>query len=1042
MRLPHLAVKRPIAVFMVVCIVLLIGGVSLSSLPLDLFPNMQLPIAAVITSYSGAAPSEVEAMVTRPLEDSLGTVQNIRNLSSTSSPGSSTILLELDWGTDMDMALLEVRERLDMVRGYLPDGVSSPQVMKADPSMMPILQLEVAGDGSLEELYLIAENIIKPRLERQDGVAMVSLGGGGLKQVQVTVDPFLLGHYGVSIDQVAQTLRMENINIAAGTLLEGGKNYQVRTIGEYRSIEDIKSLNIMTPSGSYRLKDVATVNEVTDGGNRINRYNGQSSISIDINKQSDANTVMVSRRVAEALAEMESDLPAHVSVHKVMDQAEFIMDSIKNVSEVGLFGGILAIAILFFFLRNIRSTLIIALAIPVSVVATFVLMFFNGLTLNLVTLGGLALGLGIMVDNSIVVLENIFRLRQEGTPSLEAAPEGTSQVAGAIIAATLTTVVVFLPVVFVEGIASQIFSPLAMMVSFSLLASLVVALTVVPVLASKLIKGVGTIEDRKKTSNGPKKESLFNRLLKRVEKFYTKALVWSLSHKGIVMTFLIVSFVGSLALIPHIGQEFLPNMDDGYISIRVNLPVGADKDETFAIAREVEEHLLTVPEVRGASLSIGGSGSMGFGTGSTNRARMEIVLKDISKRERSAAEVGEALRQEFRDIPGAEISVTASGQGVGGMMGSSSPISIALRGDDLEELKRISADVAEIIRGIEGTREVEAAFEQGRPELQIVVDRDIAAAYGLTGAQAGSLLRTALTGQTVSRLRSGGREKDIILTLPPGAADSRASLEQLPLLSPLGGLVSLGEIANFEDTLGPTSINRHNQVRTTTVSGEISGRDLGSVIADIKRELKEYPLPDGYIIDYEGEQQLMQSSFDDLYKALALAVLLVYMIMAAQFESLLHPLIIMFTLPQAVTGVLISLFITGRALSVVSLIGVIMLAGIVVNNGIVLIDYVNFLREKKGISCREALLEAGPVRLRPILMTTMTTVLGMFPLALGLGSGGELQAPMATVVVGGLLFSTVLTLVVVPVVYALTEDIKIWIANRMAKRKSLGIEER
>ncbi len=1038
MRLSELAVRRPIAVLMLVGVILLLGMVSFSSLPLDLFPDMQFPIAVIITDYPGAAPMEVENMVTRPLEGALGLVQNIQNLSSSSSPGSSLVLMEFNWGTDMDFALLEVRERLDMVRGFLPDGVSSPMVMKVDPSMLPVAQLQVSGGDSPEEVYRIAETVIKPRLERQRGVAMVNLGGGGQQEVAITVDPFLLGHFGVSMDQLAQLVAYENINLAAGALVEGDKDYQVRTIGEYRDLDDIRNLALPTQQGVFYLRDLAVVEErVRDGG--INRFNGERAVAITVNKQSDANTVMVSRRVDEALQELEQVLPANIHINKMLDQADYINDSIRNVAEVGLVGAILAVAVLLLFLRNLRSTFIIALAIPVSIIATFVLMYFNGMTMNLLTLGGVALGLGIMVDNSIVVLENIYRMGLQGIPRHEAAPRGAGQVAGAITAATLTTVVVFLPVVFVEGIASQIFAPLAVVVTFALLTSLLVSLTVVPMLSSRLLKINGGRASASPAlpaspspqTASPKKPDLFTRAYNKVEAFYVKALAWSLGHRASVVVALLIIFTGSLFLYPTVGREFLPYMDEGHISVRVSLPIGSSREETALVAARVEEHLLQVPEVAGVSLSVGGAGGamiMGGG-GGTNRASLEVMLKDLDERTRSSAELTEALRLELRDIAGAEISVRDSGQ-IGGMIMGSTPLSLAIRGDDLTELQRIAEDVASIISTVAGTREIETSFDEGRPELQVKVERDVAASHGFSGIQAANLLRTALTGQTVARLRTEGREKDIILTLPDEAVSSKSALEQLPLLSPMGTLVPLGEIARFTEASGPVNIRRHNQVRTASVSGEVSGRDIGSVMAEIQDMLADYPLPEGYYFNFEGEQRLMQDAFDSLYLALGLAVVLVYMIMAAQFESLLHPLIIMFTMPQMVSGVLISLFITGNSLSVVSLIGIIMLAGIVVNNGIVLVDYVNFLR-RQGYSCREALLEAGPVRLRPILMTTLTTILAMFPLSLGLGSGGELQAPLATVVIGGLLFSTILTLVVIPVIYSISEDVIGWFSKTL-----------
>ena len=1041
MNLSRLAVRRPVAVFMLVCIVLLLGGVSFTSLSLDLIPEMQLPIAAVITDYPGAAPLEVEAMVTRSLEEAVGFARNIKNISSTSSPGRSVIIMEFNWGTNMDMALLEVRERLDLVRGFLPAEISSPQVMQADPAMFPIIQLAVTGGESIEDLYYLAETIIKPRLERQEGVAMVSLQGGGPKQVVVTADPFLLGHHAISLEQIAQTIRMENINLAAGSLVEGGKVHQVRYVGEFQDLQDIENLLLTTPRGSYRLGDLVSVEKKRLGAESISRYNGENSISLSITKQSDANTVGVSRRIREEIKELSLDLPATVTVHNAFDQADFINEAIRNVAGVGLVGGLLAVFVLYLFLKSISSTLIIALAIPVSLIATFVLMYFNGLTVNLITLGGLALGLGIMVDNSIVVLENIFRLRQEGKLPSEAAVMGSSQVAGAITAATLTTVIVFLPVAFIEGLAAQIFSPLALTVSFALLASLLIALTVVPVLSSRLMASRKTYSKKNLPVEKSDTRATGGWFFLKVEIAYIALLTWSLNHRKAVMALLTVLLLASLALVPFIGRDFFPTMDDGYISVQATLPVGSSLAETRLVALELEERLLAFPEVDGVFLSDGAGRLPTEGpmrAEGIHIARLEVTLTNQTAREASTVEVAEIMRRSFRDITGAEITVADTDQMRTAMFGGS-PLSIAVRGDDLWELKRISQEVAGIVAQVEGVKNVETSFDEGRPELQVTVERDLAASYGLSAVQVAGLLPTALTGQTISRLSSEGQRKDIILILSEETANSREALAALPLLSPLGGLVPLGEIARFTETTGPVDISRYNQVRTALVSGQISGRDLSSIRQDIEEKLADYSLPAGYILDFEGEQQMMQESFEDLWLALLLAIILVYMVMAAQFESLLHPLVIMFTMPQMLIGVILILYLTGLPFSVPAFIGVIMLAGIVVNNGIVLIDYVNLLRQQ-GLSVRKALLEGGAVRLRPILMTTLTTILGMSPLALGLGTGGEMQAPMAAVVAGGLLFSTLLTLVVVPVIYSFSDELTTWLSKRFSRSK-LGTEE-
>ncbi len=1078
MNLSKLAIRRPVATLMAVCVIILLGIVSFTGLPLDLFPDFEFPIAAVITNYEGAAPAEVENMVSRPLEQALATVQGVENISSISQVGMSLVLLEFNWGIDLDMALMDARENIDLVKGFLPDDADDPMVLKADPSMMPIVQLSLYGDREDWELRRLAEDIVEPRLERVQGVASVDVVGGRTREIQVAVDPRELGSYGISLEEVSRALGQENFNISAGSIQEGGRDYQLRAVGEFASLQEMENLIIRSnPGQTVLLKDVATVEDGFREATRINRFNGDPSIGLLVSKQADANTVRVSSNVQDALSGIESALPEGVQIRKVMDQADFINESIQSVFEVGGVGALLAGLVLLFFLRSFRSTMVVALSIPVSVVATFVLMYFYGLTLNIVSLGGLALGIGIMVDSSIVVLENIYRFRQEGRSMRKAAGDGATQVAGAITAATLTTVVVFLPVVFMEGFASQIFMSMALTVSFSLLAALAVALTVVPALSSRLLarvmtedtgrrkgaKEAGEARDqgagdksagaggdpgdaKEKGSGAPKAEQAnllyrmtggFHRYYHRLENRYRSLLEWSLLRRKLIMAIFVLSFVASFALVPFIGAEFLPQMDEGYISVRVELPTGSALEETDYVVEQVHGMLATIPEVQDVYKSIGGGGGMDMGLGgggTSHRASLDLILSDLRARDRSAQEIAEEIRGGLSRIAGAEYSVSTDGMTAGGMGGM--PIDIAVRGDDLGELERITEQMAVIIARVPGTREVSTSFDEGRSELKAVVDREKAANHGLAFAQVGSALRTAVSGSTATRYRTGAEELDVRVILPDSYSRSLAALEEITLTSPYGYPVPLKEVTTFLEEVAPMSINRYNQVRSASVEAQVVGRSQGEVMNEIMAQLDGLALPEGYFIDYEGEFQMMQESFEDLALALLLAIILVYMIMAAQFESLLHPFIIMFALPQTFTGVALALFLTGRSLNVASFIGVIMLSGIVVNNGIVLVDYINKLREL-GRGCREAVLEAGPVRLRPIMMTTLTTVLAMFPMALGIGSGAELRAPMATVVIGGLLFSTLITLIVIPVVYTLVEDVKTW-----ARARTLGSRSR
>ncbi|MDW7651307.1 MAG: efflux RND transporter permease subunit [Bacillota bacterium] len=1029
MSLPSLAIKRPIAVLMGVCIVLVLGAFSFINLPVDLLPEMNFPMMAVFTSYDGAAPEEVENMVTRPLEQALATVPAVENLSSTSSQGSSVIMLEFSWGTDMDFRSLDVREKIDQVKGFLPDDAGSPTVFQFDPAMMPILSMAVTGDQDAEELKRIAEDIVKPRLERIEGVASVDVIGGLEREIQVVADPSLLASYGLTLDQLSQVLRAENLNVSAGNIVEGGNDLQVRALGQFSQLSELEGLVLYSnQAGTVYLRDVAEVRDVFKEQRQLMRLDGIPGIGVVIYKQSDANTVRVAGEVNRALRDLGPGMPDGSSVGVLFNQADFINDSIANVLRIGLIGAVLAVFILYLFLRNLHSTLVIGLAIPVSIISTFVLMYFNGLTLNLITLGGLALGIGMMVDNAIVILENIFRMRQEGMEAKEAAASGSMEVADAVIAATLTTVVVFLPVVFVEGIASQIFSSMAWTISFALFASLVVALTIIPVLSSRLLRvsvdnGNGKLTER------------FNVFFRKVDAVYGRILHWALSHRKLVVFIMILSFAGSVALVPMVGTEFIPGMDDGWLTVNVRLPDGARLAETEAVTARLEELLSEIDEVDYVFATVGTSQGMGnLGSAASNRAGIDVRLTPLNTRSLDNDQVADKIRQEVKILAGAEIEVRAS-QNMS-MGGSGEAIDILVKGDSLRVLRELTEEIKEVVENVVGTREVTTSFDRGWPELQVTVDREKAAAYGVQSIQVANMLRTALSGQVVTRYRTEGHEIDVRLRIPEELRSRIRGLQALEITNSSGVRLPLGELASFDRELGPDRITRDDQVRSARVTAQLAGRALGPAVADIEKGLAGLNPPPGYSVEFSGEQQQMTDSFGSLAQALVLAILLVYMIMAAQFESLLHPFIIMFALPQTFVGVVLSLVITGRTLNVPAFIGVIMLAGIVVNNAIVLVDYINKLRSR-GYDCREAIYKAGPVRLRPILMTTLTTVLGMFPMALGVGSGAETQAPLATVVIGGLLVSTLLTLVVVPVIYSIMNDL----GDRIQQRRvRLGVE--
>ncbi|EOD01906.1 efflux RND transporter permease subunit [Caldisalinibacter kiritimatiensis] len=1027
--LSKLAVRRPVTIVMITLIVVIIGVVSLGRLPIDLLPEIEVPVAIVSTSYEGVGPQEIEKMITKPIEEAIATVGNIENISSQSSEGNSIVVAEFSFGTDMDFASLEMREKIDLVKGFLPEEASEPMVLKIDPNAMPIIQLSLSNSGDLAKLQTIAEDTIKPRLERLEGVASVDISGGYEKQVEIKVNQQILEGYGIDINYIAQIIRAENLNMPGGEVKRGKQELTIRTLGEFSSIEEIRLLPITLPSGGViYLQDIADVKLSNKELSSISRTNGSDSINISVQKQSGTNTVKVAETVNKEIEKLKKEFPA-IKINTVMDQSKYIKQSIGNVYKNALIGALLAIVVLYIFLRNVGTTLIIGTSIPVSVIATFILLYFNDITLNMMTLGGLALGVGMLVDNAIVVLENIYRFREEGNSRKDAAVKGASEVAMAVTASTLTTVAVFLPIVFVEGITSTIFKELAMTVTLALVSSLIVSLTLIPMLSSKILKVDNHEKKRFKLFdffyNG------FDKMFKGIESNYKKLLNWALNHRKSTVAISLIIFIASMVSVGSVGSEFFPTTDEGQFTVTINLPEGAELESTDEIVRKVEEKVSKIEEIETVFVTVGSTGSNWAQGNASNSATVTGILVDLNKRQRSTSEVADQVRDMLKDIPGADKKVEVTSSTMMGLGGA--PISISIKGDDLDTLKRIGEDFKEIVDSVEGTTEVETSLTEGIPEVQIKVNRYRASQYGLTAGQIASAVKGTISGTVASRYKYNGDEIDVVIKGDDTLSQSISNLGLVSIKTPAGVSIPLSQVADINIDRGPTEINREDQVRVVTVTSQIIGRDLGSISEDIEAKLSEYNMPNGYTYEMGGQNKELNESFADLSLALLLAVVLVYMIIASQFESLLHPFTIMLSVPLALAGGALGLFITRRPLSVPAFIGVIILAGIVVNNAIVLVDYIN-TRRRKGEERREAIVNAGPIRLRPILMTTLTTVLGLIPLALGIGEGAELEAPLATVVIGGLLLSTLLTLVFIPVMYTIFDDIGMFLKRKVFKK--------
>lgn len=1021
MSIAAFATQRRITVLMLVLVTLVIGAMSFSRTPVDLLPNMNFPMAAVIVSFPGAAPQEVEALVTRPIEASLATVGNIREVSSTSSEGQAIILLQFNWGTNMDFAALEMREKIDLAKRMLPAEVGTPTVIKFDPSMMPVMGIDIASNSRTSaELRDLADRSLTARLERLAGVASVSVSGGNLSQVQVRISPAKLEEFGVTLAQISGTLRTASLNLPGGTLDIDGEQYLIRSVGQLTSIAEIENLvvgmrvaqnqglppGVQVPAGMgmqpVYLREVATVQESNTEGHSATRLNKMPSVSMSLQKQSDANTVLVANLVKIELDSISADFP-DLTIVPSEDQSRFIEQAIGSVGKSALFGGLLAVIVLFVFLKSLTTTLVIAIAVPVSVVATFALIYFGNLTLNLMTLMGLALGIGMLVDNSIVVLENIFRHQEEGEDRVTAARRGTEEVAMAITASTFTTVAVFLPIAFVGGLAGMMFKELALTVSFSLLSSLVVALIVVPMLAATIL--------RTRSDKAVKK----NRLTA-----YQRSLKWALGKKGLVFGGTLLLLVASLFTYTLIGGEFIPNMDQGELSVTVTLPSTSTLAETEAIASQVEDSLLARPDVEAVSTAIGTTGGsrqmgaqlMGGRGARVNRASMTIVLKPGAK----GNDVSDEINSQYEGFEGAIINADSGAGMGGGMLTGGSLVQIHLSGPSLEGLRTHSDQVKTAIAAINGVTDVTDSMGTGASELIVRVNREDAAKLGLAPASVASAVRTAFQGETVSRMSRDGREININVRLEDEARNSIEDLENLIVAVSQGRVIRLNQVATIENAVGPAAISRRSNQRYVSISGTIEGRDLQSVSRDVQTTLDTLHLPNEYRAEIGGDMLEMREAFSGLVTALILAIALVYMVMAAQFESLLYPFIVMFSMPLAVIGVLLALFITGKPFSVPSIMGIIVLAGIVVNNAIVLVDYINQLRAR-GRSVHEAIIEAAGSRLRPIIMTASTTILALLPLAVFTGSGSEMQQPLGIAVIGGLTASTLLTLYIIPLAY-------------------------
>lgn len=1047
--LPAAAVRRPVATVMFFLVVVLLGGIAFTRLPVDLMPELVYPTLTVRTDYANVGPQEVEDLVTRPIEEAVAAIAGVEEITSSSGEGESVVRVAFTWGTNLDTAADEVRTRLDRIRSGLPDDAEAPQLFKFDLSSFPVLFLGVYSD-TLDEVQLrqFTEERIERRLERVPGVAAVDVRGGLRRQVRVDLDRDRLLSLGLSADRVTRLLREENLNRPAGKVEEGNLDLYLRTVGEYRTPAEIGATVVTVRDGQpIYLRDVAKIYEGVEEVTSRVRINGEPGIRVAINKQSGSNTVEVARAAKAEAERLGLDYP-EVRLVSIIDSSEYIEQSIANVRNAAVLGGLLAVVVLLFFLRSGRSTLVIATAIPISVVATFALIYFAGYTLNIMTFGGLALGVGMLVDNAVVVLENIFRKREQGEDPETSAVEGTNEVALAITASTLTTMSVFLPILFMEGVSSVMYRQLAVVVAFALFASLAVALTLIPML-SKLLLARGTMarsatervfeeHSAEETGEGSRRPrfiaavfSLSERWLGRLEESYGRSLERAMARRGRIVLVSVALLGLSLLLVPHIGSELMPKSDEGEVRIDAEMAVGTRLgvvDDAFRRVEEIVE--AEVPEAESMLTFLGGGGWRPTGQHTGN---VRVALVEGGERQRSSQQIAEDLREPLSAIPGLQVR-TREGSGLFLLRiafgGGDESLVVEVFGEDLNTGFEVADRVRAALEGVPGVSDVRLSRDPGRPERVITVDREKIARLGLSMSDVAGIVETNLAGSRSTVLRRGGREYDIFVRLAEGDRQSLEALDRVTLVSSRGDTVPLSSVVRVDTSRGPVIVQRKDQERVIYVSANVVGRDLGSVAEDARVALRTVATPPGFAVQLGGEYEEQQKAKRQLLISMLLALVLVYMVMAAQFENLLDPFVVMFSIPMALIGVLVTLWATGTTFNIQSYIGMVMLTGIVVNNAIVLVDYINLLRRRDGLSVVAAVAESARRRLRPILMTTLTTILGLVPLAIGLGEGSELQAPMARVVIGGLLTSTLITLYLVPAVYSAMAE---WQGRRAAR---------
>ncbi len=1001
---------------MIFTAVIVMGIYSLIYIPVDLYPEMEPPFISVITSYPGANASDIETNVTRPLEDAFNRVDNLKEITSVSSDNLSLIFLEFEWESDMNEASNDIRDAIDLLYDYLPDEVSRPTIFKFDMSMVPIVFYAFTADESYPGLAKILEERIINPLNRIDGIGSVMVIGSPQRRIYVEADPVRLDAYNITIEQIGNAVRAENLNMPSGNIRMGMMDYQLRVEGEIRESYELEDLVVGHFMGnSIHLRDVAQVRDTLRDVSLDSRITGRQGVRMMVMKQSGANTVRVASDVKSAIEELQRDLPPDIEVREIIDTSVFISDSVSNLSRTMLWALFFVVLVVLFFLGKWRATFIVVLTIPISLIVSFIYLYITGGSLNVISLASLSIALGMVVDDAIVVLENISRHVERGTSPREAAIYATNEVWLSVIITTMVIVAVFFPLTLVGGMTGVLFRQLGWIVTITVVTSTLAAITLTPMMASQLL------ELRKKSlAPGLLSHSrIVNPIIGMIEGFYEKSLRVALRNKRKVLALAVIVFAGSLFLLNFISTEFMPETDESRINAEAELTTGLRVEETMKVARELERIIEErYPEVELYAVSAGSDDEGGmaglFGQSGSNMIDLVMRLSPVDKRDRSVWEIADDLRRQMEQIPEiVEYSVTAGGGGMG-----STTVDVEIFGYDFEVTSGLASEIHSKIEAIAGAEDVQISRKDERPELQVVLDRNKLAENGLNTAMVSGAIRNRVAGMTASIFREEGEEYDIIVRYGEEFRSSVSDLEAITITNPMGNKIRLAEVGEVREYWNPPNVERKRRERVVTVSAVPSGIALGDLASEINSIVSSTEIPPGVMVNVGGAYEDMMDSFMDLGLLLLISLILVFLVMASQFESFVMPFVIMFSIPFSFTGVLLALFLTNTTLSVIAGLGAVLLIGIVVKNGIVLIDYINLMRDR-GHALNEAIAMSGRLRLRPVLMTAMTTMMAMLPLALSRGEGSEIWSPMGITLIGGLLFSTAVTLILVPVVYGI-----------------------